>query len=306
MTRQEFNDNIYKKYLAILYFNDAISDELFCDDISLNTLDNIFYMQIKNNKQYLNDIVNRTIFLKKLHTAYDYLRNYSESDTNHDFNLELSNEFLFSYDSLVNFIGAFKFHNIKPNSDGDNKNKQTREILFELSILRPIILHTLTLYEKYISWAKNDELYTLHSNTISLNLSHIIDQNNGYSEELSNAFISYRKSISNLKEHKEIYYNVGEEKKFFRLTRNKVLNYILHFYKELMNLYNEMYKIIYQNEKNRYELDSLYNDWKYVSDLYQYGIKYIESGPNYYSYLTKDEKEKISKNNKLSKKMRHF
>ena len=181
-------------------------------------------------------------------------------------NKNITKEIEQSLEILLQELNNYKFQPIKENSYGYNQNKTNEQILRELSILKPTIIVYLNNIYQYIK----------------------TNNNPNYIEKLVSLKNNLDNSIEYLKEAREEYYTtwehqkkygnyinlIGQNNKNWKKERNNACKTILNLYKELHKLNN-----IILNKKTNINLNI------------------IKNSPNYYCYLSNNEKEIIKKLN---------
>ena len=230
-----------------------------------------------------------------IQTGYEYLKTILTNQQKFKINSKISSEVLDSYENLILTISKYHFNPHRKGSYGDKQNETNRELLFEISLLTPVlysILKNIDLYFENISESEIDGFYC----TVIYRLNNMIKSLN----TINNNLIKYQRRYYDTwnmvnrpgyNQQPSSYTNLGYAKKEWRLSRNKAVRTILDFYNELDSINIALYYGTFQFDKENYGLDQATIE---ISQNYNNGINNIINGPNYFCYLNKEEKEEIA------------
>lgn len=233
---------------------------------------------------------------KDIQTAYEYLKTILTNQVKIKINSKLSTEILNSYENLILTISNYHFIPHRKGSYGDKQNENNKRLLFEISLLTPVlysILKNIDLYlENILEPEKVDDFYCM----LIYRLNSMIKSLNTINNDLKKSQQRYYNTWNLVNrpgydQQPSSYTNLGYAKKEWRLTRNKAVRTILDFYDELESLNIALYYGTFQFHKENYGLDQATLE---ISQNYNNGIKNIINGPNYFCYLDSEEKQEIA------------
>lgn len=236
---------------------------------------------------------NERFFIK---TAYDYLKMILTNQEKFKINSKISSKILDSYESLISTISNYHFIPHRKGSYGDKQNETNKKILFDISLLTPVlysVLKNIDLYlENILEPEKVDDFYCM----LIYRLNSMIKSLNTINNDLKKSQQRYYNTWNLVNrpgydQQPSSYTNLGYAKKEWRLTRNKAVRTILDFYDELESLNIALYYGTFQFHKENYGLDQATLE---ISQNYNNGIKNIINGPNYFCYLDSEEKQEIA------------
>jgi len=230
-----------------------------------------------------------------IQTAYEYLKTILTNQQNIKINSKISNKVLDSYKSLIWTISNYHFIPHRKGSYGDKQNETNQRLLFEISLLTPVlysISKNIDLYLENISESEIDGfyctlIYKLNNMTKSLN-----NSNNDLKRYQQKYYDTWN-LVNRPGYHQQpsSYTDLGYAKKEWRLSRNKAVRKILEFYKELESINIALYYGTFEYSDKNYGLDQATIE---ISQNYNNGINNIINGPNYFCYLNDEEKEEIA------------
>lgn len=231
-----------------------------------------------------------------IQTGYEYLKTIITNKQNMKINSKIPTKVLNSYKNLISTISNYHFNPHRKGSYGDKQNETNKELLFEISLLTPVlysILKNIDLYLENVSKTeKIDNFYCL----LIYRLNSLVEYLNIANHDLKDTQQEYHDTWNlvnrpGYNQHPFPYTNLGYEKKEWRLSRNKAVRTILDFYNELESINIALYYGTFQFDKENYGLDQATIE---ISQNYNNGINNIINGPNYFCYLNKEEKEEIA------------
>lgn len=208
-----------------------------------------------------------------------------ESKLTYKFQSEICRHLMISYDELINEIADYNFNFHWTTSYGAKQNRTNKQILLELSLLKPVLQRVLENIDFHFNKVKNVSIMT-YENQLKEELEKLIKLIEDTSKELLEAKINYHETW--LLAKKRLWTtasDLGKAKLNWKLARNNACQVILTFYEEIIKINNAL-----QTEEMIHTLDS-------VIGLYNSGIKNIIMGPNYYSYLSMEDRKKLTEKN---------
>lgn len=232
--------------------------------------------------------------------AYEYLEFFltiTNQDKFYAHQRILHRRFLDRYQHLIWSITQYHFMAQSDNSYGAKQNKTNEKLLYDISLLEPVLTATLDNISKYFKnitkLEEIDEFYCILINKI-FKLSNMLlkapsqfynDQERYH--ELWNYIARSRTYSPKIARR----WDLGDVKRFWRLERNKLVRTALEFYKELENINIALYYGTFEYSEMNYGLDQATLE---VSQIYNNGIKNIINGPHYFCYLNEEEKQEIA------------
>lgn len=198
------------------------------------------------------------------------------------FKTSICQEMMHSYNALINEIADYKFNFHRETLYGAKQNATNKQILLELSLLKPVLQAVLENIDFYFS--------EIHDNQLINELEKLINLLEITFDKLAEAKEKYYKTWWSAKKH--LYYqedwatdrDLGKAKLNWKLARNNACHIILKFYEEInkinLTLQSDIVHTIH-------EVDVLYNN----------ALQNIIKGPNYYTYLSPEERKNMDKEN---------
>ncbi len=237
-------------------------------------------------KEELEELTKGFLFLNKEITSKKY-----KSD-------DLTEKVYNAYEELIKEISEYSFIYHRFNSYGFKQTLANENILMEILFLKPVLIETLKNIDRFMDEFRKSDFKSLDGTRCNIitRLSNLKTKLNNTTKELNEAKEKYHMTW-NFVQGRDCSYdrkrytiertksNLGKSKKEWRLKKNEACRVILDFYKEMAKLNVEL---------------CFLNPWMFedLSSLYNTGLNYIAKSPNYYSYLTPEESENLSKENK--------
>lgn len=277
---------------AMKYFFDFFETDLnFSKEKTLNDLEEKY---LEYCKEYFTKFDSQSILIrKKIQASYKYIKRILNEQTKVEMNKEITKQLVSSYEELIASLSQYHFLAHFQNSYGAMQNKINKDILLEISLLKPIFTKIL------------ENIDAFFSNTTEIDLFYV-----QIVEEIKNLILRLKDAKETFEEAGKIYHHtwnttmrpewssqdewtsckeLGKEKKHWRLQRNKVCYTVLYVYRELENLNKEIYYSRFDPEHETSE----YQNSLYIQKLYMEGMAYIRKSPNYYCYLSHEEKNAL-------------
>lgn len=233
--------------------------------------------------------------------AYLYLKDIMQNRSSvYAAKSKITGDLLKAYDALVSEIANYSFCGHRSQSYGAIQNQTNKKILFEISLMRPVLL---TMLENFDAYYVNMETTTdveyqdiqmvrqLEKLVYKLTISKEYLENdrgfyyNAWDSVNGKCYYSSRVRVFALTKR-----DLGRYRNSWRRARNEACVAILNFYKEI----KEVHSLIPMQYKVHEE--------QQVNDLYNENLQSIIGGPNYYNYLTEDERMAVTEQNILRKK----
>ncbi len=298
MNKEEFLHKANDKLNAMRYFPEFFEKD--CNVSSNKTIEQLNKAYTKACKKYVsfkNFDESNTI---RLASAYGYMMSVLGKNKNaYEPKHRTTKDLLSSYDKLIESISRYHFNPEYDNSYGDNQNKANKQMLFEISLLRPMLIMVLENIDDQLEKRGNNNVN--FNARLTVKLVDLIEDFFYVNQGLTRAECNYHnmwdrvmkgscnnRSISYLDVTE---YDLGETKLTWKKKKNEACHTILNFHKSMKEINRNL---------NSYDLNDLRNFIK-VNELYVYGIDNIVNGPNYYSYLSDEERKNLDEQNKLRK-----
>lgn len=235
--------------------------------------------------------------------AYDYVQQMIEEQVKFEPNKNITKKLLTSYEELISAISEYQFIPHWKNSYSDTQNSSNQQILFEISLLKPVLTKTLENIDSFLEKVSSPEKIGVFYTELIKKLEDLIKSLDDSRDELVEAEISYHDTWNTTMRpswyHKSptSYSELGETKKLWRLKRNEACHTILSFFQEIekINIAVHYATVAFKSQ------NSVTTNTTEVSELYHCGVENIRKGPHYYCYLSSDERKNITKQNSLKK-----
>lgn len=230
--------------------------------------------------------------------AYNYIKKEYSNLGRLDLNSDILNELVEYYDGLLSDISEYHFEGHNNRACGFQHNKSSRQILFEISLLYPVLLNTLKKVDKYLA-STRDSLFK--EELVVWNINPLIGELGTTSIDLENAS-SYYQEVWNATNRPYCYdgiytnYDLGVAKKKWKIKRNEACHTIYEFYQEIMKINKAIDYESFDVDESSYSLGI-----SEIEELYNYAMENIAIGPNYYCYLTPEERIEDRNANVLKK-----
>lgn len=296
--KKDFEVEKQSKENAIKYFPD-----FFMDNYSIlidKTLEELREEYLNYCEKYFTcnnpkDIADK-INIKK---AYDYIRGMLENmKKTYDGKEKIIQDLLISYEALIITIADYRFNAKWKKSYGFNQNQANRKILFEISLLKPMITMMLENIDMYFKTIYSISKISEFDNQLRKTLEGLKEQLDASLREIIAAKSNYQ-GIWNSVKRREFYRvqgctnaDLGDAKLEWKIVKNNGCHTILEFCRQMLEI-----NIALPEENMIYSIEE-------IKKAYQDGIANIEKGPNYYSYLSEEERTEITRQNVLRKQAR--
>lgn len=201
-----------------------------------------------------------------------------------------------SYVALIKEIGKYNFTVRYCDSYGAYQNKANQNMLIDLLFFKPIVIETITNIETALDSGKMPPYQSVQVLNKLLNMSSLLNEIRKDLEDFEDEYHTYWNMVTgrdcsyDRKKYpiNKTKSNLGRVKNAWRLKKNEACRAVMDFYSEMAKINQELRQL----EPNKYQdLDR----------LYQYGFNEIINSPYYYSYLTREEIEEKTKENKAKK-----
>lgn len=297
MDKKEFLKEKYIKGKALELFPKCF-DEVFNINNSYanNTLR---YLKEHIIEYYENDYFTKNSDkMLEMKEAYNYIEKEYSNLGRLDLNSDILNELVESYDGLLSDISEYHFEGHNNRACGLKHNKSSRQILFEISLLYPVLINTLKKADKYLVSTK-DSLFK--EELVVWNITPLIGELGTTGIALESASSYYQEVWNAI--NKSYYYggiytnsDLGIAKKKWKLERNKACHIIYEFYQDIMKINKAIDYESFDVDEVSYSLEV-----SEIEELYNYAMENIATGPNYYCYLTPEERIEDRNANVLKK-----
>lgn len=223
--------------------------------------------------------------------AYDYMRNMLEKRVRtYETKSEIARKVLESYEGLIATLANYRFKAHRETSYGANQNRTNQQILFEISLLKPMLVKVLDNINLHFTKIEDVTKVSSFDNELREKIEGLIEELEDAHRELEITETHYHKTWALAQIGGESDSYLGETKLEWKLARNNACRAILDFYREINAINMSL-----QPEYMVYPLEE-------TAVLYSEGVGNIMSGPNYYSYLSKETRDNLTKQNILRKR----
>lgn len=278
-----FAKEIEDRKNAYLYFPNLFNEDLtISSDVNLDEVEKQYLSYCKMYFTSFTEEDNKTKL--KIQDAYKYLRKSLENKENkHHITTNYTSDFLYAYNDLLEEISKYSFNSKSDTSYGATQNKTNSLMLIEISMLKPVLYKIVENIERYLAdknqptVAITDKLEELTNRLFEMRdyvLDAAYDYHCGWIESTSYSTSKYD--------------GLGCLRNAWKKLKNSAFREILVVYKELIDLIN------YIEPENNMNNET-------INIPYKKAINSIVTGPNYYSYLTYEEKVKMDTENKERK-----
>lgn len=286
MNKELFLHKANDKLNAIEYFPDFFEKDYNLK--SYKTLDDLVN-EFDKNKVFNKDI--------GIDLGYNYLK-CALKENEYQPNTKITNDLLGNYERLTESIADYTFNPNWKNSCGDKQNRTNKQILFDISLLKPMLMNVLEIIDKYLEKPKNNLSELQYEICFERQLEYLCRSLSYAYYELKRAEAKYHRTWHSIA--RRDYFcegltnsDLGEAKLNWKKRKNEACHTILNFHKSMQ----EINRILYSNHLNGFL------NFEQVNDLYNCGIDNIVNGPNYYSYLSDEERKNLDEYNKKGKTM---
>lgn len=234
---------------------------------------------------------NEKINIKK---AYDYMKNILENRAiTYQSKSKITNQILNAYENLMNGISNYSFCPRKTNSYGANQNRTNKQIIMEISLLRPVLTVVLENIDGHFEKIEDVTQISCFDNQLVKKLEELIKELNEAEEYLTASENNYHNKwdLANGRHYGRhtTKYNLGKSKKAWKSARNDACSTILYFYREMQEINMSL------------QTENMTSEMEEINALYSYGLENIINGPNYYCYLDSEERKSIIEEKVLKK-----
>lgn len=306
MDKKDFLKEKYIKEKAVEYFPNCF-DKGFNLYVVSNKDNSIVWLEKYMSKWFekINLVTSSEEDIILLSDTYNYIK----SGTYNLWMLYLNNstvkDLLAFYNNLISDMSDYHFKKHSGHSYGATHNKTNKQILFEISLLYPVLIDTLKKVDKYLA-TDSDSLKSksFREELVEWNLKPLISELGTTCIELENASGHYHKiwnAVNRPYYYDGIYTNsdLGDAKKKWKVERNKACHTIYEFYQDIMMINKAIDYEKFDTDESSYSMKV-----SEIEELYNYAMENIATGPNYYCYLTSEERIEDRNANVLKKAIR--
>lgn len=236
--------------------------------------------------------------------GYNYIKEKLNGIMGYDLEDNLSIALFEQYYNLMDEIGTYRFVPHFRNSISDTQNKATDDMLMNLALLEPVVKESLKDIDTFMTEEEDKEVV----NKVKEALIKVSKVNEDKISNLQSCENEYHDTWEGACRGSEYTYSeLGEARRLFRKEKNQSARRVLDFSKELLDL--DKYIMEYKSEKLREDVDNNREVFSLICHSnnlvtgYENVVDRIAKGPNYYCFLTKEEIEEHTKENKEHKKV---
>ena len=285
MDKDQFLIEKRGKLCAIKWFSECFNNNLTISSSAKETLEKEY---LKYCKSYLDKFGFRyDDERREILRGYIYITQEIDNAKFNQVESDISKNVLLCYDKLTEEISKYHFTARGEDSYGAIQNRTNMQILFDISLLRPVLVMILQSIDKM----PNNNI----KRDIELKLQILINDLTNKYLDLKKAQLNYHNDWYNAKKVCEHFAvsdrELGYSKKKWKKERNSACNLIINFYYELFKIGISISDERFINIKSEF------------SSLFKYGIDNIVNGPNYYCFLNDEERKELSKSG-LSRKLK--
>ena len=289
--------------------------ELFpeCYSRSLNVSTSYVNNSLERLKKYIIEYFENDVFNPKLvdfdvdkavaiREAYDLVKKEYYREENLNFENVAIDKLFNTYNDLISSISDYRFNAHRKNSYGGNQNRSNKEILLEISMLYPVLLDTLEKADRYI--VDNSDAFRLFVSELLDKIEFWTNEMKIANNNLGIAKFNYHENWNSV--NKRYYYggsstsfDLGLSKKEWKIKRNEACHTIYEFYQDIMMINKAIDYEKFDTDESSYSMKV-----SEIEELYNYAMENIATGPNYYCYLTSEERAEDRNTNVLKKAIR--
>ena len=289
--------------------------ELFpeCYSRSLNVSTSYVNNSLERLKKYIIEYFENDVFNPKLvdfdvdkavaiREAYDLVKKEYYREENLNFENVAIDKLFNTYNDLISSISDYRFNAHRKNSYGGNQNGSNKEILLEISMLYPVLLDTLEKADRYI--VNNSDAFRLFVSELFDKIEFWTNEIKIANKNLGIAKFNYYENWNSV--NKRYYYggsstnfDLGLSKKEWKIKRNEACHTIYEFYQDIMMINKAIDYEKFDTVESSYSMKV-----SEIEELYNYAMENIATGPNYYCYLTSEERVEDRNANVLKKAIR--
>lgn len=289
--------------------------ELFpeCYSRSLNVSTSYVNNSLERLKKYIIEYFENDVFNPKLvdfdvdkavaiREAYDLVKKEYYREENLNFENVAIDKLFNTYNDLISSISDYRFNAHRKNSYGGNQNRSNKEILLEISMLYPVLLDTLEKADRYI--VNNSDAFRLFVSELFDKIEFWTNEIKIANKNLGIAKFNYYENWNSV--NKRYYYggsstnfDLGLSKKEWKIKRNEACHTIYEFYQDIMMINKAIDYEKFDTDESSYSMKV-----SEIEELYNYAMENIATGPNYYCYLTSEERVEDRNANVLKKAIR--
>lgn len=234
--------------------------------------------------------------------AYEYLKGIIENrEETYASRNEITTDVQEAYECVINELSSYRFRMHDTKSYSANQNKVNENIIFELSVLQPVITEMLDNIAAHFSTIDDITDVDSYDNKLSEKLRDLISQlydacqifvkaRENYHETWNSATGRYYYNNGRRLDEPASYHELGVKKDKWREARNLCCQVILDFYRQLMEINKTLVP------------DSLVHPVEQTAYKYDRGLNNITKGPNYYCYINREERESLTEQNTQKKR----
>lgn len=295
MQKKEFFREAEEKANAMKYFRD-----FFEMDLSISN-DKTFGELRKEYLNYCEEYFTRfgqdnEIDKLNIKMAYNYMKNIlKQRQKTYQNKSDITKQVLDGYEILLEAITGYSFITQGPNTCGGKQNRTNKQIVFEISSLKPMLIMVLenidAHFEKIIDVTKisyfdiqlMERLKEL-TQELSESIENLLDARDDY-YDIRNLTINSKYYSGDAK-----FFGLGKAKKEWKTAKNNACCTILNFYREMKDINMSL------------PTEEMVHTIEETNTLFECGMKNIVSGPNYYCYLSEEERKSIIEENMARKR----
>lgn len=304
MTRYEIDEDIKNMKNASCYFQEFMQNNLadaythWNKDSYLHEIKSKLYF-ILNNGSYIKDgrrtFINEDDLLKLIET-FQYISIKIVEEKNIKFESKDITAIYSKYKELVQEISNYYFISHGENSYGATQTRANSDILIYLFALKGLLIDALKELDSFLKLDTSISDEKNLKNDLLNKLEIMLGEMDNTVTEASQARDKYHEnwdlSCRTRRKYRTVFHSdLGRLKKEWRLNKNKACRMILNTYEEIINLNKQIDDYFKLNKKSS----------ENMSKKYQYFMERLTKSPNYYCFLTQEEIEKISEENKTKK-----
>lgn len=303
MDKEEFLKQKYIKEKALELF-----PECYSRDLSIST--SYWENSLECLKKCIIDYFEKGYFtpnsskydvrkISDLRDTYVLVKNEYYREENLKFENVAVDKLFNAYNALTSNISDYHFNAHRKHSYGGNQNKSNKDILLEISMINPVLLDTLEKADGYIVY--NSDGFRLFVAELFDKIEFWTDELKEASRDLEIAKSNYQKTWNSVNRRyhygcKATNSDLGASKKDWKLKRNEACHTIYEFYQDVMLINKAIDYESFDVDETSYSLKV-----SEIEELYNYAMENIATGPNYYCYLTPEERIEDRNANVLKK-----
>lgn len=291
MSKSAFWENEQSKDFALRYF-DYFFDYSFnvTTRYSLENLENKYMDYCKS--YFVRFSPQADTERREIQIGYEYVKTFLTNQATFETNSHIVKCVLEWYGNLLKSMASYSFLPMRSNTYGFHQNETNERILLELNLFQPFLNEVLDNINKYLETVvKPDDIDEFYCELIG-KLKRMIYKLKTSRDKLDVAQHNYHATWSSIAS--KLYYHpisdLRECTNNWRLARNNSCHSVLGFFEGLadINLALSCGTFRYAEEGYADSVDTS------VNEKYDEAISCIVGSPNYFCYLTPDEKREIA------------